>query len=214
MIRQQVPLPILRIYGAAYCRIWDWRYQVRTCGDVQVEDLQVASTVRQQARGYVPTHPKLVRQLFDALPLQNGKFLLVDLGSGKGRVLVVGLSYPFARIEGVEVDPMMHGIAEANLLSYRGKRRCESARSLCINVCNYQFEPMDTVFFLFSPFRTQLMKLVLGRIFQSLKTHPRDVFIVFHNPEEHEKFIEESCLFIPFARAIASKIWRSRSHEP
>ena len=48
-------------------------------------------------------------------------FTFVDLGSGKGRTLLMASDYPFRRIIGVELLPSLHQIAQENLRQYKSE---------------------------------------------------------------------------------------------
>jgi methylase of polypeptide subunit release factors len=52
-----------------------------------------------------------------SLDVEHKDFTFIDLGSGKGRALVLALSYPFRRVVGVEFALELHRVAEANLIS-------------------------------------------------------------------------------------------------
>ena len=48
-------------------------------------------------------------------------FIFIDLGSGKGRALLMASDYPFRRIVGVELLPQLHRAAQDNLTKYRSE---------------------------------------------------------------------------------------------
>jgi SAM-dependent methyltransferase len=50
--------------------------------------------------------------------------IFLDVGSGKGRVLVAASRYPFARVIGIEINDGLNRVARANLESAKSKRRC------------------------------------------------------------------------------------------
>jgi len=56
--------------------------------------------------------------MLEALRQQAGDFhdfIFIDLGSGKGRTLLMASDYPFRRIVGVELLLALHQIAQENL---------------------------------------------------------------------------------------------------
>ena len=58
---------------------------------------------------YQPTEPALFREMLDSL-LASAKFgfrefTFIDIGSGKGRALLMASDYPFRRILGIELLP-------------------------------------------------------------------------------------------------------------
>jgi hypothetical protein len=74
------------------------------------------------ARPYFATEPWLFEQLMQALPIDFTQFTFIDLGSGKGRVLLMASAYPFKRIIGVEFMPELHRVAQENIRKYTEHR--------------------------------------------------------------------------------------------
>lgn len=64
--------------------------------------LQVKFTASgESGHDYLPTRPSVVRTALARLPVQDLKeYTFVDLGAGKGRVLLVAAEYPFGKIGG------------------------------------------------------------------------------------------------------------------
>src|SRR5277367_4265889 len=85
---------------------------------------------------YQPTESALFHEMLEALRLQSGSdfhdFVFVDLGSGKGRTLLMASDYAFRRIVGVELLPALHQAAQENVSKYRSEsQRCFSVKSIC-----------------------------------------------------------------------------------
>src|SRR5262245_23318432 len=64
---------------------------------------------------YQPTDPELFEQMMDSLRFDLSEFTFIDLGSGKGRTLLMAAAYPFPRVVGVELLPSLHRVALENL---------------------------------------------------------------------------------------------------
>ena len=79
---------------------------------------------------YQPTEPAAFHQMMDALGTDFSQFTFIDIGSGKGRVLLMAADYPFSRVIGVELLPALHRIAEQNIDKYcETRRRCLQVES-------------------------------------------------------------------------------------
>ena len=76
---------------------------------------------------------------------------------------------------------------------------------------SYEHATSSAVYFFYSPFRGPIMDTVLGKLFDSLRTHPRDAFLVYVNPEK-AKQIDDSGLFVLYSAGKYAKIWRSKGH--
>jgi hypothetical protein len=72
---------------------------------------------------YQPTESALFHEMFDALREQSHSdfrdFVFVDLGSGKGRTLLMASDYPFRCIVGVELLPALHQAAQSRQIPKR-----------------------------------------------------------------------------------------------
>ena len=72
---------------------------------------------------YQPSEPELFHQILRALPTSPDGFTFIDLGSGKGRTLLMASDYPFRRIAGVELLAEFETIARRNIDRYRGEQQ-------------------------------------------------------------------------------------------
>ena len=60
---------------------------------------------------YVATTASLIYEILNSLALPPDTFAFVDMGSGKGRALLVASEFAFAKIVGIELSPHLHRIA-------------------------------------------------------------------------------------------------------
>ena len=92
------------------------------------------------ARPYFATEPWLFEQIMQAIPADFSQFTFVDLGSGKGRVLLMASDYPFQRIVGVEFMADLHRVAQKNITSYSSDhQRCRQIQAVCADARDFQF---------------------------------------------------------------------------
>jgi len=132
---------------------------------------------------YSPTKIRTAQQIFRNLPIRYEDFVFLDFGSGKGRTLLLASDHPFRRIVGVEFSPELHAIAENNIRVYHNRgRMCQVVQSCCCDATTYPLPPDDLVLFLFNPFKYPVMANLLDNVWHSLKTHPRQIYIVYNNP--------------------------------
>ena len=121
--------------------------------------------------------------MMDALPIQLGLFTFVDLGSGKGRTLLMASEYPFRRILGVEILPELHEIARENLSRYKSEsQKCFALEAICGDAADFPFPAEPLVLYLFNPLPEPGLRTVIDRLDQSLRGHPREVYVLYHNP--------------------------------
>lgn len=164
---------------------FDWRYHIHTCGDVEPQDMKAVGNNTSHALKYNPTTVRSAKMVFRELPVNDcSRFTFIDFGSGKGRMLLVASEYRFRRILGIEFASDLHAIAAENIRRYKNPRQvCFDIESLNIDATQFVFPPEDSVLYFFSPFRQPVMRAVIERLDRSLDECPRNIVLVYLNPE-------------------------------
>jgi len=163
---------------------FDWEHRVNTTsGTVGWRERLLGVFLS----GYQPTEPAAFRQMMASLPIDFAGFTFIDLGSGKGRTLLMASEYSFRRIVGVEILPELHRIAEQNIHDYSGARRCADVRSVCADACQFTFPEDPLVLYLFNPLSASGLASVLRNLEESLRQVPRPALLLYYNPvlEQH-----------------------------
>jgi SAM-dependent methyltransferase len=136
---------------------------------------------------YQPTDPALFHEMLGGLKIKFSDFTFIDLGSGKGRTLLMASDYPFRRIVGVELLPELNNVARENLRKYTSeKQKCFVLESICGDAQGFEFPAEATVLYLFNPLPEAGLERVIGRLERSLAEHPRKVIVLYHNPLHDE----------------------------
>jgi SAM-dependent methyltransferase len=148
---------------------------------------------------YQPTESALFHEMLGALQQQSAAdfhdFVFVDLGSGKGRTLLMASDYPFRRIVGVELLPALHQAADENLRNYKSEsQKCFALESICADATEFPFPDEPTVLYLFNPFPEAGLRRMIAHLEQSLRAHPRAVYVLYHNPLLDQVLSESSAL--------------------
>jgi SAM-dependent methyltransferase len=159
---------------------YDWENRVNT----------TSGTVGWRARllglfhsPYQPTDPTLFREMMASLPIKFDEFTFVDLGSGKGRTLLMASEYPFRRIVGVELIAELHRAAEENIRAYHSTTQpCPEIETVCGDASEFTFPNTPLVLYLFNPLPEAGLRRVLANLEQSLQLNPRVAYVVYHNP--------------------------------
>lgn len=167
-----------RLRRAAYGAWFDWRGGVETTAEVAGSEHVGDRHVYQ---------PADVWRLPGILPARDVSpdDVLVDVGSGKGRVVLFAVHrYPFRRIIGVEVSAELHAVAERNLDTLDTERR--SRVELCRGDVSHWPLPDDTtVLHLFNPFGAATLRAFLAEVAASQRRRPRLVRMVYIRPVLH-----------------------------
>jgi predicted RNA methylase len=144
------------------------------------------------ARPYFATEPWLFEQIMQAIPVDFSQFTFIDLGCGKGRVLLMASDYPFKRIVGVEFMPDLHRAARQNIAIFSSDRqRCRQIEAVCLDARDFQFPPGPLVMYLFNPFSESTFAHVLENLRHSVEQMPRPVYIAYRFTE-FEKLLSQA----------------------
>lgn len=140
-------------------------------------------------RLYQPTDPTEFHDVLAQVPADFSEFVFVDLGSGKGRALLLAAQYPFREIVGVEVQPELNRIAQENIIRFPSEgRRCRRISSLCVDAREFQFPDEPILLYLFNPFPDFVLRRVMANFEASLRERPRPAFVIYNTPMELKEF--------------------------
>jgi hypothetical protein len=136
---------------------------------------------------YQPTEASLFHEMLDALHqlthLNFADFVFLDVGSGKGRTLLMASDYPFRCIVGVELLPALHQAAQENLGKYRSEsQKCFGLKSVCADATEFSFPAEPLVLYLFNPLPEAGLRRMIANLEETLRSHPRAVYVLYHNP--------------------------------
>lgn len=163
---------------------FDSRFGTDTAGEIPAEMLAHAPEVATQSVSYEASDPGAFRHMIRELPIRYEDYAFVDLGSGKGRTLLLATSWPWRRIVGVEASPLLHGTARENLRAWaRAGHDVRRIDLVHADVGGAEMPAGPLVLYLFNPFRERTMGHLLLNLKHSLQRQHRDVWIVYYNPQ-------------------------------
>lgn len=163
---------------------FDAQHGVETGGILFPEDLSTGKPGDLCNNGYFGIAPSVFRQLCDRLAIDYRAFTFVDLGSGKGRALLLASEFPFRAIIGVELSPHLHRAALDNVSRYRPLvQRCTNI--LCIegDAAEYRLPAGPLVLYMWNAFEGPVFEKVVTALENSLQRDPREVYVVYVHPE-------------------------------
>ena len=159
------------------------RHGIRTARRVELDEVGMDAPGR---IGYEPSPVLALRRGLRGRTVGPGDVFL-DLGCGKGRVLVVAAQLPFDRGIGVELVPELAEQARANLA--RVELECGGVEVVCTDALAYEIPDDVTVIYLYNPFQGSIFQRVLDEIVASLEREPRALTLIYRSPFEHEAVI-------------------------
>lgn len=158
---------------------WEQVLQIKTAGrDDRRSDAE--------HHPYEPTDYCVLERLANSgyITKQN---ILIDYGSGKGRVSIFMANQTRCHSIGIEYDERLYERAIVNGESPAAKNRVSFVLG---DAATYTLPDNADRCFFFNPFALHTIKRVLGNIFDSLYHHPREILLFFYYVnEEVENFL-------------------------
>lgn len=149
-------------------------------GTILQEEL---GTDRNHCSAYMPANPAVKKVLKELCISQKDSIL--DVGCGKGKAMSYMLSFPFQRIDGLDISEKLIKVAERNFSILREKQR------IALYICDARdFDGYDNYNYLFfyNPFPRTVMKVIKEHILESLRRFPRKMTIIYENPVDRDLF--------------------------
>jgi predicted RNA methylase len=164
---------------------YDWDFRVNTTSGAVAWRDRLLGVFHSP---YQPTERELFHEMMGALTqhtkLDFSGFTFIDLGSGKGRTLLMASEYPFRRIIGVELLPSLNEIAQQNVAQYHAEsQKCFALESVCADATIFTLPTEPLIIYLFNPFPESGLRRALANLKKSLEVKPRPIYVLYHNPQ-------------------------------
>jgi len=169
-------------------RRFDARYGIETVANVDAVD--VADEVDLAGyEGDEEMYAGTPSQIFNALhaPLlgiDRAKTTYIDVGCGKGRMLIQASQAGFAKVVGVEFAASLAQTARENLrVALGAATENESWRIDNDDARTYRYPDGDIVLFLYNPFDAPIFEAFIDNLIADLQERPRRLEIIYNNPK-------------------------------
>ena len=172
--------------------VFDSKYGVDTATDVLLDEYDVPEEATRGAGYYQAIHEGVLRTIISNLVPDTQAFDFIDIGSGKGKALLVASKFPFRRVLGVELSPRLHAVAAANIQAFTASAEavCGDVSSACIDARELSGLGDKTLLFVFNPFEEGPMQDFVKRLETEAKD--RTVFVAYLNPRARRPFDEST----------------------
>src|SRR5262249_49725277 len=113
---------------------------------------------------------------------------IIDMGCGKGVAIMAFADFPFTRIAGCDLSSELIHIAERNFArsGIKGVVLC------CCDAAQFDgFDDYSHIYF-YNPFSREIFARVMANVEASLTRKPREVTIIYRNPECHDAIVAGS----------------------
>jgi SAM-dependent methyltransferase len=184
------PEPEWRKHKRAVDQDFDSTYGIDTGGITQLKGLGVPREAWSEGGPHIAVDPDEFAAAIHSVDLDLAQLTFIDLGSGKGRALMLAAEYPFRRIIGVEFAEPLVETARANIQHLSQTRDVSRIEVIHSDALKYDLPTEPELIFLYNPFGSSMMKVVAERTRASLATAPRDLAVLYLNPFHLDAWIE------------------------
>ena len=150
--------------------------------------LSALGTISENSKGaqpYQPISEPAFNAIVQLLPINPGELVFVDLGSGKGRALLLAAKAGFQRIVGVEFSEELHLAATQNMAAALGHwPNVDRIQLILGDATVYEPPAMGVVLYLYNPFDASVMAPVIDKWCAALQKHSHALWVVYVNPTE------------------------------
>ena len=169
------------------------KYNINTIKPVSLEALSIAEGDISKSSPYEALNYYILETLLENFrKLFPREKSIIDIGSGKGRVMVAAAHYGFKNIIGVDFAKELCAAAERNINKIKTQFPDTTFNIYCKDILNYAINADDKVFFLFNPFNKEVMEKFLEKIDRSVKEHRRTIYFIYANPQQKEILIQKN----------------------
>ncbi len=185
----------LNLLGKLDNHWYDFREGTDTAGVIGLGNLSIASPNKSRGLYYGATKQKPFLQVMKAVTAPRD-CTFVDVGCGKGKVLLLAMEQGFDRVTGLEFSSELCAVARSNVEVVRRRKGLKCPIEIVEgDATDYRVRPEDSVFFLFHPFDAHIMSLFMANVVASVALHPRPIWLIYSYPV-HGEVIECSAPFL------------------
>ena len=136
------------------------------------------------------------------------RFTFIDIGAGMGRAMLLASEIPFAKVQGIELNPVLAEIARENIRIWQSTGRAVAPLQItCGDALQFRWPTGPCLVFLFNPFGESMMRRFLRHLARAFADRAEQLDILYVN-NEHERAIERRP---GFTRLFLGQVRRSRS---
>jgi SAM-dependent methyltransferase len=115
--------------------------------------------------------------------------VFLDLGSGKGRVVLQSARWPFKRVIGVEISAELNAVAIANLEASRRRLLCQDVELAEADILDYRVPDDVTVVYAYNPVGGPVFDAAIRALVASFDQEPRRMRLLYRYPREHDRLV-------------------------
>lgn len=164
-------------------RDFDRTFDVQTSGIVSLTHLDMENASWIHGVRYQPIYAVNFGELLEGMDIDYEQTCFIDIGSGKGRALLLASRLPFKKIVGVEFSKELVDVAAENLRRYQDPAQvCHNIELVCVDAADYELPSEPLLLYMYNPFAAPVMRHFVRRVVDSFAQRPRRITVVYFNP--------------------------------
>jgi SAM-dependent methyltransferase len=169
---------------------FDQRYGTDTSGYLSPEDLVKGRANDAHNYGYSAIAPSVFREACrrwrETLPEVSGRieaYSFVDVGAGKGRVLLLAAEMPFRKVIGVELTEELSRVAQSNVARWgRAAKPKAGIRVVQQDATTFRWPRTPLLVYMYNPFDCSLVSQVAANLAAVASSGSGLVDLLYVNP--------------------------------
>jgi hypothetical protein len=131
---------------------------------------------------YRPFWRKEFFEAIESLDIDLTDYLFVDVGAGKGKLLLLASQFAFSEIIGVEYAPSLHAVAMKNIQQQKIRTGTQTKiTSIWADALTWDLPNRPAVYFLYNPFDLVTTKAFFSRLDQHAAKTGLSIFMIYAN---------------------------------
>lgn len=195
---------------------FDEEFGTETNRKVRLTNYRTPKEKLQGSVMYWATPVSIFRKILESLNLKYEQYHFIDIGAGKGRVLLMASEFSFSRVTGIEIDSELAETAKRNIEAYSKSRSLKTSVDVCCkSVDRFSFSPVNTVIYLFNPFDAKVLNELLAELNVAFSAGECELIFIFLDPyEQHLKVLSSHTFLKKIAQFEPSSSSRNTGEFP
>ncbi len=183
---------------------FDKKFSTDTSGLISSRDLTIQDSIsRHSAIIYLPAPESVTVHMIKSINIPHRDFTFIDVGSGKGRIVLIASCFPFQAIIGIEISRQLHEIALKNIKqAVNPSKQCFNIHMHCMNALEFTPPETPVVFHFYHPFLPDILRPMLKIIGQSISQNPRPIYIIYLYAVDYAQAVFEDMPFLEKIKEI------------
>lgn len=180
---------------------YDKRLGIDTAGYIESSEIGVSAVTGEPIQPYGPTPPDIAKFLIEQIAERARGFTFIDIGSGKGRILLIAAEFSFCKIIGIEYSPDLSEIAANNVRSFSAGRPGLTPIELATgDATQIPLPDGPLVLYLYNSLGPKALQDFMQMVKAEYLRSPRKIICIYYNAA-HPTAFEKAGIF-PIIRPI------------